>query len=358
MMRRLFVGLFFISFSVSIMATEVVLNPNHPQQHVVVRGDTLWDISGMFLKYPWHWPDIWYVNPQIENPHLIYPGDVISLVYRDGRPVLELTRGSTAYKMSPEVREIALEKAIPTIPLDAIRAFLTRPRVLGEEVLEMAPYIVAGSEERLISGAGDKVYVRNIDEQQGEHYSVFRAGQVYTDPETKEILGYEAIYTADAFVKMMGDPATVDLRKTTREVMVGDRLLPVIEDDYEMNFMPRSPEQALDGQIIAVFDGVSQVGQYQVIVLNKGARDDLEVGHVLSVYQTGDSIIDPILSGREDEDYFNLHNKGKDRNASVTLPDEHAGIAMVFKIFEKVSYAIVMKATQAIHVNDKVSASK
>ncbi|NQY27724.1 MAG: LysM peptidoglycan-binding domain-containing protein [Piscirickettsiaceae bacterium] len=358
MMRRLILSLFLLSFSVSIMATEVVLNPDHPQQHVVVRGDTLWDISGMFLKYPWHWPDIWQVNPQIENPHLIYPGDIISLVYRDGRPVLELSRGATAYKMSPEVREIALEKAISTIPLNAIRAFLTRPRVVGEEVLALAPYIVAGSEERLISGAGDKVYVRNLDEEQGDHYSVFRSGQVYKDPKTAEILGYEAIYTADALVEVMGDPATVNLRKTTREVMVGDRLLPVIADDYEMNFMPRSPEQGMDGQIIAVFDGVSQVGQYQVVVLNKGARDNLEIGHVLSIYQAGETVIDPVLSGRESETFFNTENIGKDRNATVTLPDEHAGVAMVFKIFEKVSYAIVMKATLAIHINDRISSSE
>ncbi len=358
MMRRLLTSLFLIAFSASVMATEVELNPDHPQQHVVVRGDTLWDISGMFLTYPWHWPDIWQANPQIENPHLIYPGDVISLVYRDGRPVLELTRGSTAYKMSPEAREIKLEKAISTIPLDAIRAFLTRPRVVGEEVLALAPYIVAGTEERLVSGAGDKVYVRNIDETEGEHYSVFRSGQTYKDPKTAEILGYEAIYTADALVDVLGDPSTVNLRKTTREVMVGDRLLPVIADDYEMNFMPRSPEKELDGQIIAVFDGVSQVGQYQVVVLNKGDRDELEIGHVLSVYQAGKSVIDPVLSGREDETFFNTENKGKDRNASVTLPDEHAGVAMVFKIFEKVSYAIVMKATRAIHINDRVSSSE
>lgn len=358
MMRRLILSLFFLSFSVSIMATEVALNPDHPQQHVVVRGDTLWDISGMFLKYPWHWPDIWQANPQIENPHLIYPGDVISLVYRDGRPVLELTRGSTAYKMSPEAREIKLENAIPTIPLDAIRAFLTRPRVVGEETLALAPYIVAGSEERLMSGAGDKVYVRNLDEEQGEHYSVFRSGQVYKDPKTAEILGYEAIYTADALVDVMGDPSTVNLRKTTREVMVGDRLLPVIADDYEMNFMPRSLEQALDGQIIAVFDGVSQVGQYQMVVLNKGERDNLEIGHVLSIHQAGKSVIDPVLSGRESETFFNTENRDKDRNASVTLPDEYAGVTMVFKIFEKVSYAIVMKATRAIHINDRVSSSE
>lgn len=339
MMRRLFLSLFFVLLSVPAMAATVDLNPNYPKQHVVVPGDTLWDISGKFLKYPWHWPDIWYANPQIENPHLIYPGDIISLVYRDGRPVLQLTRGSTV-KLSPEIRETSLVKAIPTIPLDAIRPFLTRPRVVAEEVLAAAPYIVASADERLISGAGDKVYARGVDEQQGKNYSVFRGGKVYTDPETNELLGYEAIYTADALVSAMGDPATVSLRHTTREVMIGDKLLPVVDDDYDVNFIPRAPEQQIDGYIISVFDGVSQVGQYQVVVLNRGARDDLQVGHVLSVYQAGRTVEDSVTADRKDV---------------VTLPDEYAGVAMVFKIFEKVSYAIVMKANRAIHVNDKVS---
>ncbi|MDH5358272.1 MAG: LysM peptidoglycan-binding domain-containing protein [Gammaproteobacteria bacterium] len=338
MMRRLFISLLFVLLSVPAMAETVDLNPNYPKRHVVVSGDTLWDISGKFLKHPWHWPDIWYANPQIENPHLIYPGDIISLVYRDGRPVLELTRGTTV-KLSPEIRETVLGKAIPTIPLEAIRPFLTRPRVVAEEVLAAAPYIVASSDERLISGAGDTVYARGVDEQQGKNYSVFRGGKIYTDPETDELLGYEAIYTADAMVSEMGDPATVTLRLTTREVLMGDKLLPVVEDDYEANFIPRAPDQQIDGYIISVFDGVSQVGQYQIVVLNRGDRDDLQVGHVLSVHQAGKTIKDTVTADKKD---------------TVTLPDEYAGVAMVFKTFEKVSYAIVMKANRAIHVNDKV----
>lgn len=339
MMRRLFLSLVFVFLSTQAMAEDVALNPDHPQRYVVERGDTLWDISGMFLKYPWHWPDIWQVNPQIENPHLIYPGDVLSLVYRDGRPVLELSRGPQTYKLSPGVREIALEKAIPTIPLDAIRPFLSRPRVVGADELEAAPYVVASSDERLISGAGDKVYVRGVKEEEGKHYSIFRGGEVYTDPETEEVLGYEAIYVADSWVRALAETSTVDIRESTREVMIGDRLLPVINEDYEMNFFPRSPEHDLNGFIISVFDGVSQVGQYQIVVLNRGAREGLEPGHVLSVYQAGETIKDLVT---------------EDRHDVVTLPDEHAGVAMVFKIFEKVSYAIVMKATRAIHVGDKV----
>jgi nucleoid-associated protein YgaU len=358
MMRRLFLSALFLISSLPAMAADIALNPNHPQQYVVVRGDTLWDISGKFLKFPWHWPDIWYVNPQIENPHLIYPGDVISLVYRDGKPVLELTRGKQIVKLSPEVREIQFEKAIPTIPLDAIRPFLSRPTVVGEDVLKLAPYVVATTDERLISGKGDKIYARGINEEEGNNYSVFRQGAVYKDPDTAEVLGYEAVYAADAAVTTMADPATVELRESTREVLVGDRLLPVVTDDYEMNFIPRAPENEINGTIISVYDGVSQIGQYQIIVLNRGARDNLEQGHVLSVYQAGKKVIDPVLSGREDEDFFNLNNRGKDRNASVVLPDEYAGVAMVFKVFEKVSYAIVMKATRAIHVYDKVTSAE
>jgi hypothetical protein len=342
MMRRLFLSCLLMLLSFSALAADVVLNPNHPQKHVVVRGDTLWDISGMFLKFPWHWPDIWHVNPQIENPHLIYPGDILTLVYRDGKPVLELTRGPTAYKMSPQVREMALEKAISTIPLDAIRPFLNRPNVVGAEVLESAPYIVAGADERLISGAGDKVYVRQVDESEGKHYSVFRGGEVYSDPVTNEILGYEAIYTADTWLSVIAEISTAELRETTREVLIGDRLLPAVDEQYEANFYPHVPESSFEGQIISVFDGVSQVGQYQVVVLNRGERESLEVGHVVSVYQAGDVVRDTVSADPRDV---------------VTLPDEYAGIALVFKTFEKVSYAIVMKANRAIHVHDRVSAA-
>ena len=229
--------------------------------------------------------------------------------------------------------------------------------MVGEEVLDQAPYIVASSEERLISGAGDKVYVRGIDETQGEQYSVFRGGKTYIDPETEEILGYEAIYTGDALVVQMGDPATIELRYTNREVRIGDRLLVVEDENYDLNFLPRVLDAELEGRIISVFDGVSQVGQYQIVVFNRGARDGLEIGHVLSIYQAGETVRDTVLAGAYEEDFFNTKTNKEDRHATVTLPDEFAGVAMVFKMFEKVSYAIIMKATRAIHVSDKVSSN-
>lgn len=343
MIRRIVLSLFFLLLSLPIIANNVELNPDYPKHYVVKKGDTLWDISGMFLKYPWHWPDIWFANPQIENPHLIYPGDELSLVWRDGRPVLELNRGDRTVKLSPQMRETMLDQPIPTIPLSAIGPFLSKPKVVGAEVLETAPYVVASADERLISGAGDYVYVRGVMDDEVSDYSVFRGGKVYTDPETDEVLGYEAIYTGDGSIASQGDPAKLNLTYTNREVQIGDRLLESEEDNYDLNFIPRSPETEMNGRIISVFDGVSQVGQYQIVVLNLGERDGIETGHVLSVFQAGETIRDQVTDDPKD---------------MVTLPDEHAGEAMIFKTYEKVSYAIVMKATRAIHLLDKVKSAR
>ena len=324
MIRHICLGLMALLMSSALLANQVALNPNHPERYVVVKGDTLWDISAKFLQYPWHWPEIWQVNPQVENPHLIFPGDELVLVYRDGRPVLELNRGQQTFKLSPEMREIRMDEAISTIPLSIIRPFLTKPRVVGAEVLDAAPYVVATSDERLLSGAGDIVYARGITEPEQDEFSVFRGGKIYFDPNT-------------------GDVSTMDLTYTNREVMVGDRLLAVEEEDFDLNFFPRAPSQPMEGVIISVFDGVSQVGQYQIVVLNIGRRDGLETGHVLSVYKAGKTIRDAV---------------SEDRKAMVTLPDEHAGEAMVFKLYDKVSYAIVMKATTSMHLFDKVRSAE
>jgi LysM domain-containing protein len=356
MIRHLLLSLLLALLSLPLLANDVVLNPDHPQRYEVVKGDTLWDISGRFLQYPWHWPDIWNVNSQIENPHLIYPGDVLTLVYRDGQPVLELTRGLKTYKLSPEIREIMLEKAITTIPLEEIRPFLSKPRVVGEEVLDQAAYIVAGTDERLISGAGDQVYARGIDESQGREYYIFRGGKAYVDPETDEILGYEAVYTGDAWLDRAGDPARMDLRYANREVLIGDRLLAIDEENFELNFFPRPLDNELKGQIISIFDTVSQVGQYQSIVINRGTREGLQVGHVVSILRAGETVKDEVLAGEYLDNYFNTKNEAyENRNAMVTLPDEFSGVAMIFKVFEKVSYGIILKAKRAIHENDKIT---
>jgi hypothetical protein len=350
MMRRYIEIFLFFLFSFPLIATadNIELKSNYTKQYTVVKGDTLWDISAMFLKKPWYWPDIWQVNPQIENPHLIYPGDLLSLVYRDGRPVLEVSRGLKTVKLSPGAREIVVDEAVPTIPLSAIMPFLTKPKVIAEDIFKLSPYIVSTVDDRIISGSGDKVYARGVIATDGDDYNVFRGGQSYIDPVTGELLGYEAIYSGAAVVVNHGDPATVMLKNSTREIHVGDRLLSHDGQNYNVNFFPHVYDGEMSGQIISVFDGVSNVGQYQVVVLNRGDREGVEPGHVLTVFRAGKQTVDTVMP----------EGKRNDENTIVTLPDEYAGEVMVFNVFEKVSYAIVMKATRAIHVNDKVVAAK
>lgn len=319
-------------------ADEITLNPQHPERYVVVKGDTLWDISEHFLRDPWLWPEVWYVNPQIENPHLIYPGDVISLVYVDGKPQLRVERGQGTVKLSPKVRATPLAQAIPTIPIDAIHQFLTKPLVLEEGDLDRAGYILDTPDEHIVTGKGDRVYARGTSEDYAR-YNLFIPKDPYIDPDTGEELGLAAQYVGEAEVETHGDPATLKLTDTTREVSLGDRLLPVMEEEIRTHFLPHAPDHEVNGKIISVVDGVTQIGQYQVVVVNRGKREGLEVGNVLQIQQAGRLIKDR-FSGNEEK---------------VQLPNEDAGILLVFRTFDKVSFGLVMEATRPIHVMDIVT---
>lgn len=328
-----------------VYADQVALRDGHPDRYVVVKGDTLWDISGRFLESPWLWPEIWYVNPQIDNPHLIYPGDVITLVYVDGKPQLRIQRGKGTYKLSPTARTERLDEAIPTIPLDAIQQFLTQPLVADEKTMKEAAYVVSSADEHLIVGAGDRAYVRGINTDQGSSYHLFRPGEPYIDPDTNELLGHEAKYLGDGEVERFGDPSTVKLTRTTREINIGDRVMPVSQADSHAYFTPHSPDEVVDGTIISVVDGVTQIGQYQVVVINRGKREGIDAGTVFDIYQAGQTIPD-LVAGRD--------HSGK-RNQLVRLPDEKAGQLMVFRSFDKVSFGLIMRASSALHVGDRVS---
>jgi hypothetical protein len=279
-------------------ADTVRLAPDAPDRHVVVKGDTLWDISARFLTDPWLWPEIWHINPAIENPHLIYPGDVIYLEFVEGRPVLRLERSGTplrTVKLSPTARMTPLETAVPTIPYDAIGQFLKYPRIVTREELDRSAYIVASSEDRLVSGTGNKVYARGLEDDTATRYAIVRRGEVYRNPlNRRDILGYEAIHVGYVTVQQGGDPATLLITQADREVLIGDRLLPVEDDEISHHFLPRAPGTDIDGHIISVLDGISRIGQYQVVALDKGANDGLEIGHVLSVWQSGSVVRDNI----------------------------------------------------------------
>jgi hypothetical protein len=337
--RKLFGMVFAALLASSLFAADVVLNPEHPDRYVVVEGDTLWDISTMFLRDPWLWPEIWYVNPQIQNPHLIYPGDILTLVYVDGKPKLQMTRGYSTVTLSPQVREESLEKAIPTIPLDAIQQFLTRAIVVSEDELETSPYVVQGAGEHVITGVGDRVYARGIEEHNYPVYDIYHPGGPYIDPDTKEVLGYEALFVGRGPVEQYGDPATLYLADTTREIRVGDRLRPTDSTSAFTHFQPHIPPENTEGRIISVLDGVTQIGQFNVVAINLGTREGIETGHIFRVYQEG-ALIKDTVSGK--------------RNDMVKLPDEEAGLVMIFRSFEKVSFGLVMKATRAMHINDFV----
>ncbi len=320
--------------------TPVAVRDEAPLTYTVKAGDTLWGIANRFLLDPWQWPEVWYVNDQVKNPHKIYPGDVLKLLYVNGRPQLlrggDRMAGEGVDRLSPQVREMPLDSAIPMIPIDAIRQFLSGPRLVTSAELGASPYVLAFADEHIAGGAGIGIYVQNLPRDQAYNYSVVRRGQVYRDPDNGDELGYEAIPIGVAEVREYGQPATAMLARTTREALIGDRLLSVEPEAFSENFFPRAPEKAVNGRIIAVTDGFSQIGQYQIVAMNRGTNHGLEPGHVLDILQAGRTARDPYNSGR------------------VALPEVYAGQLLVFKVTPRVSYGLVMSITKPVHELDKV----
>ena len=322
-----------------------VLNPRHPESYVVQRGDTLWGIASMFLRDPWYWPEIWQINPQVENPHLIFPGDTLSLAYLDdGRPVIQLERGPQVAqggggfeRLSPRVRSEPLEEAILTIPYETIAAFLSRPRIIERDEIDDLPYIVA-HREGLMGSQGRDVYVRGTEEPVGSVFNVVELGEELVDPDTNDVLGYQGIYVGQGRLDRTGDPGTLRMLDTEREAVVGNYLLDE-EDATPLNFVPRSPDTEIEGQIMSVLSGVSLIGQYQVVVINRGSEAGLEPGHVLRVFQAGRTIRDTQRGAI---------------GQKVRLPDEPAGTMMVFRTAERLSYALVMEVTTPLALLDIV----
>jgi nucleoid-associated protein YgaU len=338
-MRKSLLALLLLT-TCGLVQAEVQLKSGHPDSYTVVKGDTLWDISGKFLTQPWKWPEIWHANPQIENPNLIYPGDLLSLVYVDGQPRLSLNRGASrgTVKLSPGVRSTPMADAIPPIPLEAIRAFLIRNRIVdSEQDFKQAPYVVAGEGEGVIYGAGNTIYVRGDFADPQPAYRILRQGKVYKDPVTNEFLGINANSIGGADLKSVeGEIATLYVTDTSEEVRRGDRLFPSLEGTINTSFQPSAPSQQVNGEIIDVPRGVNLVGAMDVVTLNKGARDGLVAGSVLSIFKTGEMIRD-VETGKQ-----------------LKMPDEEAGVLMVFHTFDKVSYALVLRAHRQLNVGDKV----
>lgn len=327
---------------------NVPLQDDVPTRHVVVKGDTLWDISARFLKNPWKWPDVWGINrDHIRNPHLIYPGDVILLDLTGATPRLRLEGvadgGISRWygyelqrsELRPQMRSAPLGLAIPTISPKSIEPFLIRPLVVDPAQVAAAPMIVANTEQRVIVSAGDMAYVTGLDQRKGPKWQVYRQGRVFQDPDTKEVLGFEAVYLGDADVTGFGEVSTVHIVRAQQEIAKGDRLA-LAPPLQSTPYIPRAPERSVRGRVIAGADNtVFEMGTYSVLIMNRGARDGLEVGHVLGLYRSEGTI--PLGD-----------------NKSMPLPEQRYGLVLVFRVFNKMSYGLVMTSRRPVNVLDTV----
>lgn len=321
-----------------------------PAAYQVKKGDTLWGIAERFLHEPWLWPEIWAGNPNIENPDLIFPGDRIILGFDSvGNPSLRLERqgvrtywenGQRVVKLSPEVRTEAADGAIPTVPISVIKPFFNQSRVITEDIIENSPKIVALDEDHLVVGAGDRIYARPIlPEIPLEVFSIFRVGKDYIHPTTNEYLGTEGLDLGKAHLEQHGDPASLILRKSNAEIRVGDQLIEPQNHELDAYFIPKAPQGMPEGLIISVFGGLSQIGQYQVIVITGGRDQFRESGDVLSVRQSQKDIPSRLRT-KEPE--------------ALEYPTLKVGKLVVFRVFDKVSYALVMNANRPIYILDSV----
>ncbi len=331
-------------------ADVVQIREDAPDRHIVVKGDTLWDISAKFFKDPWKWPDIWALNKQdIKDPHWIYPGNVVYLDRRTGtlstippvaedKPSAEILPASDTEKYSPKIRVVGQNSdAIPAIPLNLISSFLSRPLVIENKELESAPTLVGTYEQRTLLSSNDVAYAQNLPADKGLQWQIYRPSVTFVDPDTDEELGQEVLYLGDATAEKFGDPSTMLITKAVLEINKGDHFAQAASG-YSANFLPHAPSTNINAKIISIYGGVQQAGQRAVITLNKGQRDGIEVGHVLGVYQKGEVI--------KTKGWF---------TPNVVLPDMRYGLVMVFRVFNKVSYALVMETKLPVQLLDRAS---
>ena len=390
-MKRVLAALIIIAVICGAQAREIELREDHPREYVVQPGDTLWDIASRFLTQPWQWPAIWQANPQIENPHQIFPGDVISLVFIGGEPRLMVD--DSVRRLSPEIRREDIEGPITTLPLDAIEPFLRHPRILtGEEFTDL-PYIIANYEQRVFAGSGDRTYARGMsDAAVGQEVVIARLAYEFVDrseavvgergmrrnrmrdgavqvpaherPSSEiwqntfgrlealnyPVIGYELFEAGRATVVQAGDPAILQIGESRREVMAGDFVLPVEDFEYEANFFPRAMDEVPDqGRVLSITEAYYGVGHFQVVAINLGTSDGIRPGHMFSAFRPGQTIRDNQRYPRMSRSAFESPER-----VHVTLPEEFAGQIMVFRPFERISYAIVLDGTNAVRINDRL----
>ena len=345
------------------------LKPDAPDRYTVQRGDTLWGISGRYLNTPWQWPQLWNMNrSQVRNPHRIYPGDVLVLDRASGRLRVE------SATLSPRVRTEEIKDAIPTIAPSAIEAFVSRPMVIGENELDGAPQIMATEESRVVVGAGNIAYVKGLTKDKGDAWHIYRRGDKLVDPDTGATLGYLGLYLGEARVRQFGEVSRIEIIKSVQEIYTGDRLVAVRTEAPVFAFAPRAPDGKVRGRVMSLNDNLFETGRYSVVSLSKGAKDGLEVGHVLALYRSPTaarySLRTSSLFGRTGpsgndarrpyfEEQLNVRNspvfseQKPIENADIAkIPDERYGLVMVFRTFERASFGLIMQSQLPVAIDD------
>lgn len=382
--RPMLLGAFALIASIGVAAE---LLPDAPQRYVVQPGDTLWEIAGRFLSDPARWSEIWQANPGIENPNRIYPGDVLELAEVDGRPVVRrIGSEMRTVRLNPQVRAETLKAPIPVIRIGAIAPFLTHPYVADSETIKRASYVVGFPEEHIVAGVRDAFYVRKIPTDELRQFQILRPADPLRDPDSNELLGYQVEFIAHAVLERPGDPAKLRVTQMEREVAIGDRVIPADPEQSLADFLPRPAPNGVRGRILAVTNGVSQIGRYDVVILNRGARDGLAVGHVFDIFAGGERERDQVRSGiassnwlregpfssefwlghdyefkgwRSDEPTaeggFPLSPAYWRQRSDYVKPFERAGRLMVFRVFERVSFGVVLEANRALQVGNWVA---
>ncbi|MDP2028332.1 MAG: LysM peptidoglycan-binding domain-containing protein [Thiobacillus sp.] len=393
-MRQLVISLALL-LATPVLADTLKLQDNAPDKYVVVKGDTLWDISGKFLKDPWRWPQIWNMNrEEIKNPHWIYPGDLVVLDKSGKEPRLSLVKsnkgGMRTVKLSPGTRMTELgNEAIPAIPSRVIYPFLSQPRVVPAGALDNAPFILGTNAERVVLGTGDDAFATG-GKPGVTRWNVLRPGKALKDPATGEVLGYEVEYLGDARTLVEGAPQKIRITQSAQEILPKDKLVPA-DDSAAFEYIPHAPETRIDGRIISAYGGMSDSGQFQTVVIDRGSKDGLEAGHVLAIYREGKAVplsrdennaVTWVADGKGAPDggaWLNSDVRCLKENGKVTydqvaevnnsfrktclsgnsendvkLPDAQSGLVMVFRVYERVSYALIMQSNGPVYLLDRV----
>ncbi len=330
-------------------AEPLKLVDNPPDRHVVVKGDTLWGISGKFLKEPWRWPEIWNMNrEEIKNPHLIYPGEIVYLDRSGGSPRLRVGKkvksSATTAKLGPQVYSEPVQKAIPSIPSHIIEPFLSRPLVIENLEMQSPIRIVAPQEERMVIGSGDVGFAAPIDDASVINWHVYRPAKPLKDPDSGEVLGYEAFFLGHARLVQpgkAGEPAVVRVTDAKAEIYRGDRLLPAPSADI-ISYVPHRPDRDVAGKIMTIYGGdgagLTEGGKGSIVSLTRGRLDGLDVGAVVAVFRNR-------VSKGFDEDL---------RAVEVPIPEERYALAFVFRTFDRISYALIVEASKSIRIGDSI----